>query len=74
MRIQDFCDMVKFEEIMYPDADTLVQMYNLYKCRPSMYLNMYDRRYYVMQNVWMELDDNQRDRILRMVKAIKNII
>jgi len=39
-----------------------------------MYLNMYDRRYYVMQNVWMELDDNQRDRILRMVKAIKNII
>ena len=65
----------KYEkEIMYPDADTLVQMYNLYKCRPSMYLNMYDRRYYVMQNVWMELDDNQRDRILRMVKAIKNII
>lgn len=65
----------KYEkEIMYPAADTLVQMYNLYKCRPSMYLNMYDRRYYVMQNVWMELDDNQRDRILRMVKAIKNII
>ena len=26
----------KYEkEIMYPDADTLVQMYNLYKCRPA---------------------------------------
>ena len=65
----------KYEkEQLYPDADILVQMYNIYNCRPSMYLNIYDRRYYAIQNIWMEVKQEQKDRVIRMVYAIKDIL
>ena len=59
---------------MYPDADTLVQMYNLYKCRPSMYLNMYDRRYYAMQRIWVDFSKEQKDKVKQMGCAVRSIL
>lgn len=65
----------KYEkEIIYPDADTLVNMYNVYNYRPSMYLNLYDRRYYVMQRIWMEFNDEQKNKVMRMGNMMKEIL
>lgn len=65
----------KYEkEFIYPDADTLVQMYNIYKCRPSLYLNLYDRRYYAIQNMWVNFDDVQKEKIIKIMKIVKTML
>lgn len=62
------------KEQEYPDAETLVHMYNIYNCRPSMYLNMYDRRYYIMQRIWVSFNEEHKDKVKRMGTAIKGIL
>ena len=65
----------KYEkEQEYPDAEALVRMYNLYNCRPSMYLNMYDRRYYAMQRIWVDFSKEQKDKIKQMGCAVRSIL
>ena len=49
-------------------------MYNVYNYRPSMYLNLYDRRYYVMQRIWMEFNDEQKNKVMRMGNMMKEIL
>lgn len=65
----------KYEkEQEYPDAEALVRMYNLYNCRPSMYLNMYDRRYYAMQRIWVDFSKEQKDKVKQMGCAVRSIL
>ena len=62
------------KEQEYPDAEALVRMYNLYNCRPSMYLNMYDRRYYAMQRIWVDFSKEQKDKVKQMGCAVRSIL
>ncbi len=62
------------KEQEYPDAETLVHMYNIYNCRPSMYLNVYDRRYYAMQRIWVNFSQEYKDKVKQMGCAVKNIL
>ena len=62
------------KELIYPDADTLLNMYNVYSCRPSLYLNIYDRRYYAIQCMWVHTGKEQKDKVIQVASEIKKTL
>ncbi len=62
------------KEERFPDADLLIELYNMSGYPPSLFLDLYDRKLLVLKCVWKLLDADSRKRIFDLVDKISIIL
>ena len=62
------------KERKYPDAEMLLTFYDMSGYPPVLFMDFYDRRILLIRQVWSLFDKKERDRILKFIDCIKNIL
>lgn len=61
-------------EERYPDADMLLDLYKISGYPPTMFMDISDRRLLAIKAVWMSLQPEEKQEIIRFIKQLVKIV
>ena len=70
--IKKYRDIEK--EKIYPDAETLVSLYNMSEYRPTLFMNLQDRKIQIIKSVWCIFPAEDKRKMLNYVSDSMNIL
>lgn len=66
--------MILNKEKIYPDAETLVSLYNMSEYRPTLFMNLQDRKIQIIKSVWCIFPAEDKRKMLNYVSDSMNIL
>ena len=61
-------------ETIYPDAETLLSLYNMSNYRPTLFMNMSDRKIQIIKSIWCIFTPAEKEKLLNYAVASANIL
>lgn len=61
-------------ETIYPDAETLLSLYNMSNYQPMLFMNMSDRKIQIIKSIWCIFTPAEKEKLLNYAVASANIL
>ena len=61
-------------ETIYPDAETLLSLYNMSNYQPTLFMNMSDRKIQIIKSIWCIFTPSEKEKLLNYAVASANIL